>query len=243
MAFFSHNILLTNSLKCYSLDNQECKIRPEIINVNNKEPIFYPYKIKMNRCVGSCNTIDDPYSKTCFANDIENIGLKVFNLLSQNNETINIEKHKNCECKCKLNKDACNNKQILNKGNCQCECKKINTKEVCDSRFIWNPIVCICECNKYCDIYEYLDHNNCICKRKMAESFTGKCEKDINETLDIISSSDNNKTSDSCIVYIVSFSVFLIINISMAIFVYFFLYLKNRSSNPHYFGCLNINGY
>ena len=111
MAFFNHNIRLTNPLKCYSLDNQECKIRPGINSVNNKEPIFYPYKIKMNRCVGSCNTIDDPYGKTCFANDIENIGLKVFNLLSQNNEVINIEKHKSCGCKCKINKDAYNNKQ------------------------------------------------------------------------------------------------------------------------------------
>ena len=85
LAFFSHKVLLTNSLKCYSLDNQECKIRPEIINVNNKESIFYLHKTKMNRCVGSCSTIDDPYGKICFANDIENIGLKVFNLLSQNN--------------------------------------------------------------------------------------------------------------------------------------------------------------
>ena len=68
-----------------------------------------------------------------------------------------------------------------------------------------------------------------------------------NETLNIISSSDdnnnNNKTSNSCIAYIVLFSAFLIINISMAIYVYFFLYLKNRSTNPPYFGCLNINGY
>ena len=49
-----------------------------------------------------------------------------------------------------------------------------------------------------------------------------------NETLNIISSSDNNKTSDSGIVYIVLFSGFLIINISMAIYVYFFLYLKKK---------------
>ena len=90
---------------------QKCKIRPDIINVNNKEPILYPFKIKMNRRVGSCNTINDPYAKTFFANNIENIGLKVFNLLSQNNETINIEEHKSCKCKCKLNKDACSNKQ------------------------------------------------------------------------------------------------------------------------------------
>ena len=58
----------------------------------------------------------------------------------------------------------------------------------------------------------------------------------------IISSSDN-KTSDSCIAYILLFSVFLIISISMAIYVYFFLYLKNKSTNSHYLGCLNINGY
>ena len=60
-----------------------------------------------------------------------------------------------------------------------------------------------------------------------------------NETLDIISSNDN-KTSDSCVVYIHYF-LFLIISISMAIYVYFFHYLKNRSTNSHHFGCLNIN--
>ena len=63
-----------------------------------------------------------------------------------------------------------------------------------------------------------------------------------NETLDIISSSDN-KTCDSCVVYIILFSAFLIISISMAIYVCFFLYVKNRSTNSHRFGCLNINDY
>ena len=62
------------------------------------------------------------------------------------------------------------------------------------------------------------------------------------ETLDIIPSSDN-KTSNSCVVYIILFSVFLIINISMAVYVYFFLYLKNRSTNSHHFDCLDINGF
>ena len=165
MVFLSHNILLTNCLKCYLLDNQDCKIRPDIINVNNKEPIFYPYKIKMNRCVDSFDTIDDAYGKTCSANDIENIGLKVSNLLTQNSETIQIEKQKSSWCRCKLNKGTCNNKQIWIKDTC--ECKKINTKEFCDSGFIWDLSVCICECNKYCDIYEYLGHKSCICKRKI----------------------------------------------------------------------------
>ena len=63
-----------------------------------------------------------------------------------------------------------------------------------------------------------------------------------NENLNIIPLSDN-RTSDSCNVFIVLFSAFLIINVSMAIYVYFFLYLKNKSTNSHHFRCLNINGY
>ena len=77
----------------------------------------------------------------------------------------------------------------------------------------------------------------------MTENLTEKCEKNINETLDTILLSDNNnKTFNSCIVYIVLFSVFLIMNISMAIYLYFFLYLKNKSTNFHYFGYFSING-
>ena len=61
-----------------------------------------------------------------------------------------------------------------------------------------------------------------------------------NETLNIISSSDN-KTSDSCIVYIALFSVFN--NKYIYGCLCLFLYLKNRSTNPCNCGCLNINGY
>ena len=60
-----------------------------------------------------------------------------------------------------------------------------------------------------------------------------------NKTLDVILSSDN-KTCDSCAVYMILFSVFL--SICIAIYVYFFLYLKNISTNSHYLN-ININGY
>ena len=33
-------------LKCISMKNQECKVRPEIINVNSNKPVFYPFSIK-----------------------------------------------------------------------------------------------------------------------------------------------------------------------------------------------------
>ena len=42
MSFFSYNVLNVNSLKCVSINNQVCKIRTKIIDINNNEPSFYP---------------------------------------------------------------------------------------------------------------------------------------------------------------------------------------------------------
>ena len=170
--------------------------------------------------------------------------------MSRTNEARHIKWHNTC--KCRLDASICNNKQRWNDGKCRCEYKELIDKGMCDKGFIWNPSNCECESDKSCDIGEYLDYKNCKCRKKIIDKLTEECSENINgnemlynETLDIISSSDNNnnKTSTSCIVYIVLFSVFLRINISMAIYISLFLYLKNRSTNPYYFGCLNTNGY
>ena len=42
-----------SSLKCISMNNQECKARPEIINVNSDESVFYPFSIKTSNYRGS----------------------------------------------------------------------------------------------------------------------------------------------------------------------------------------------
>ena len=60
MTFFSYNIL-----KCVSMNNQECKISSEIIDINSNKPTFYPYNININRCSGSCSNVNDSYSKLC----------------------------------------------------------------------------------------------------------------------------------------------------------------------------------
>ena len=38
MTFLSYSVLNVDSLECVSMNNQECKIRAEIINVNTNEP-------------------------------------------------------------------------------------------------------------------------------------------------------------------------------------------------------------
>ena len=62
---FSFNVLNVNSLECVSMNNQECKTRTKIIHINNNEPVFYPFSIKVNKCSGSCTNINDPYAKLC----------------------------------------------------------------------------------------------------------------------------------------------------------------------------------
>ena len=63
MIFFGFNLSSVNPLECISMNNQECKVRPEILNVNSDEPVFYPFSIKLSKCGGSCNNINDPYAK------------------------------------------------------------------------------------------------------------------------------------------------------------------------------------
>ena len=45
MMFFGCNLSRVNLLECVSMNNQECKVRPEIVNVNSNEPVFYPFSI------------------------------------------------------------------------------------------------------------------------------------------------------------------------------------------------------
>ena len=60
MMRFSSNVLNVNSLESLSMSNQEC-----ITNVNSNKPLFYSYSVKINKCSGSCNNINDPFAKLC----------------------------------------------------------------------------------------------------------------------------------------------------------------------------------
>ena len=72
------------------MKNQECKRRPQVVNVNSN-PIFYPFSIKTSKCSGSCDNINNPYAKICVPDIIKNLNVKVFNLMSRTYETRFIE--------------------------------------------------------------------------------------------------------------------------------------------------------
>ena len=148
------------------MNNQKCEIRPEIVNVNNGEPVFFIFSIKISKSSGICNTINDPLEKLCALDVVKNINLKVFNLMSRTNETRHIRFHETCKYKCRQDTSVCINNQRWNEDKYKCECKEIIDKGICDKEFIWNPSNCECECPTSCDIGEYLDYKNCKCRKK-----------------------------------------------------------------------------
>ena len=143
--FTAMTIFSCNALKYASMNSQECKVRPKIININIKEPSFYPYIILVNKCSGSCNNINDPYAKLCVPDVITDMNIKVFNLMSRTNETCHISQYETCTCKCRLDASVCNDKQHWNNDKCRSECKELIGKCKCDNGFIWNPSIRECD--------------------------------------------------------------------------------------------------
>ena len=73
------------------MNNQECNIRPELININSNELSLYPYSTEVNKCSDSCNNINDPYAKLCVPHVVKNINVELSNLMSRTNETRHTE--------------------------------------------------------------------------------------------------------------------------------------------------------
>ena len=114
------------------------------------------------------------------------------------------KRHETCKCRCRLDAIVCNNKQQWTKNKCRCECKELIDKRICDKAFTWNPSNC--ECDKNCDISEYLDYENCKCRKKIADKLIDECSKTIEETKFAnitFTENKNNYECGSCIVYIV----------------------------------------
>ena len=123
--------LSANKLSCISMSNQPCKARPEVVNVNSNNPIFYPFSVKLSKCSNNCNNMNDPYSKICVPDVVKDWNVEVFNLMSTN-ETKNMKWYETCKCECRLDAIVCNDKQRWNNDKCQCKCKELIDKGVCD---------------------------------------------------------------------------------------------------------------
>ena len=106
--------------------------------MNNNKPAFFPSSsIKLNKCRGNCNNINNPYAKLYIPEVVKNINVKVFNLMQRINETRQVVWHETCKCVCQLTSSVCNSRQTWNEEKCRCECKEdLIDKGICGKAFV-----------------------------------------------------------------------------------------------------------
>ena len=177
------------------MNKQECKVRPEIVNVKSDEPVFFPFSIRASKCSGSCNNINDPYADLCVPDVVKNLNIKVFNLMSSTNETRRIEWYEMCKCKCRL----------------------------------WNSSNCECKCDKLCDIGDYLDYENCKCRKNQLINWEEYTEANNEVKLAKINlpENENEHKRSTCTLYIVLFSIIFTIGIGIGTYFVYYKYMNH----------------
>ena len=197
--------------------------RPKILNVNEGigEALFYPCNVLVNKCSGSCDTLDNPMSKICVPKIIKNLNMKVYIFLMRLNETCNVLWHESCKCVCKLNSSVCNSKQIWNSDTCRCDCNEDFAGIINFTKgYMWNPSTCACEFDMWCKSGQYLDHRNCVCKNKLIGRVIEECTSIINET--IMNNDNDNITAEfNAITYVFIGLFSLTLIICFCVFAYF----------------------
>ena len=71
--FTSTNFLNAIPFSCISMSNQECKTRPQVVNVNGDEPVFFPFSAETSKCSVSCNNINYLYAKIYVPDVVKNV--------------------------------------------------------------------------------------------------------------------------------------------------------------------------
>ena len=89
--------------------------RPTLLDLNPDEYNpgwhYYPFIVNLDRFIGSCNTLDDPYDKISVQNKMEYVILSVFNMTARIIVSKTLTKYISCTCKCKIHGRMCNSNQ------------------------------------------------------------------------------------------------------------------------------------
>ena len=109
-------------IKCVSLSKQKSLIQSTLVNLHSQEYSrefhCYPFGLKLDRCVGSYNILNNLSNKICIPNKTEDLNLSVFNIVTGISESKILTKHTSCECKYRFNGTICNSDQWWNNDKC-----------------------------------------------------------------------------------------------------------------------------
>ena len=102
----------SNHTKCILLNNQKCKVQPTLINLHpdeySQQLHYYPFAVKLDRCVGSFNTLNDLFNKAWVPIETEDLNIHVFNMITGQNESKILTKDISFEWKFKFDGRKCN---------------------------------------------------------------------------------------------------------------------------------------
>ena len=192
----------SNQTNCVFLSNQKWEIQSTLINLypNEYNQELHYYAVKLDKCVGSWNTLNDLRKKVCVPNKTEDLNIYVFNIIRGKNETNIWIKDISYKCKCKSDGRKFNSNQWWNSDKCRCECQK---HHICEKDYIWNPATCSCENEKY--LASIIDDSVITCDEIIEETKT-------------IPTNFNEKNTKSTIQNFYISLVFLLFIISLLIF-------------------------
>ena len=131
-----------NHTKFISLSNQKFLIQPTFSNLHpneySQEWSYYQFLVNVDRCGGSCNTLDNLSSRVCVSNKTKYLNLHTFNLITGINQSRTLTKHMWFKFECRWD----SKKSVV-------VSVKIQKNMVCAKGFICNPSAYSCENSKY----------------------------------------------------------------------------------------------
>ena len=142
-----------------------------------------------------------------------------------------IKWHETCKCKCRIDASV-----IINKGGMKIDAG-VNVKNWLRKVYVIKDLFRIqvieCECDKLCVVGEYLDYENCKCRKKLVDKLVEECTENVKEVIlvKITSAEDENNHKNkccSCTLYIVFFSIMFTINVGIGTY---FVYHKHMNHN------------
>ena len=126
--------------KCLSLKNQQCMTQRTLVNLHPNEYVewlrYYPLAVNLDRCMGSCNNLNDRFNRTCVPNKTDDLNLSAFDMVTARSESTTLTRHIPCKCKCKFDGRKCNSNQKWNNNKCRCEWKNPKRHNACEKDYI-----------------------------------------------------------------------------------------------------------
>ena len=92
-------------------------IQPALLNLHpneySREFQYYPFAFKLDRCAGSCSTLNDLSNKVYVPNKSEDLNLSMSSMITGTNESKALTKHISYECKCRFDERKYNTAGIF----------------------------------------------------------------------------------------------------------------------------------